>query len=187
MATCKKCKCDTKYCGCADKAITVSPPCGQDTLYCPAPEQCPETFSAGCVVYTGDTIIDLNIEKGERMDVIMQKLALWITNPNCIDGIDVCQAVVGLRSASISSSMIKIKWEPGYGAAAYTVEWKLASSLTWDYSSVALTPSPNPEYLLTGLAANSEYYIRVKNLCTAVAPNPAEVCYSVTISVTTLA
>lgn len=186
MATCKKCKCNDKYCGCSDKAVPVSPPCGQDTLYCPSPELCPELFATNCVLYSGDTIVDLGINKGERLDVIMQKLALWITNPTCIDDTGGCKSPVGVKSTYIASSLIKIKWEASLGAAYYTVEWKEAGGSTWTASS-AITPTTYPEYLIQSLVAETEYYIRVKSVCTAVPPNPAETCYSVTISVTTIA
>jgi len=71
-------------CGCDDVGLTTPPPCNTGTLDCPTPDPCPETFCAGCVVYCGDSIVDLGINKGDRMDVIIQMLALYQTNPGCI-------------------------------------------------------------------------------------------------------
>lgn len=71
-------------CGCGDTGLTTPPPCTTGTPACPTPDPCPETFCAGCVVYCGDGIIDLGINQGDRMDVIMQRLALFLTNPGCI-------------------------------------------------------------------------------------------------------
>jgi len=72
-------------CGCDDVGFTTpSAPCETGTLDCPTPDPCPETFCAGCVVYCGDSIIDVGINKGDRMDVIIQMLALYQTNPGCI-------------------------------------------------------------------------------------------------------
>ena len=54
----------SKPCGCSDQALTTQAPCETGTLACPTPDPCPETFRAGCVVYTGDTIVDLGLVKG---------------------------------------------------------------------------------------------------------------------------
>lgn len=182
MATCKKCKCEKKYCGCADKAIPVAAPCSQDTLSCPSPELCPETFSAGCVVYTGNSIIDLGINQGDRMDVILQRITLWLTNPACIDGTGDCMSPLGLRSTYISQTIAKIAWNASDNSAGYVVEYKLASDVSWSvYPSIS--PSISPEFTITGLASGEEYYIRVRSDCTPVPPNSGQSCYSVTISV----
>lgn len=71
-------------CGCDDVGLTTQAACATGTPECPSPDPCPETFCAGCVVYCGDTIVDVGINKGDRMDVIMQRLALFLTNPACI-------------------------------------------------------------------------------------------------------
>lgn len=71
-------------CGCNDVPLKTPPPCATGTPECPTPDPCPETFCAGCVVYCGDSIIDVGINKGDRMDVIIQQLALFLTNPGCI-------------------------------------------------------------------------------------------------------
>lgn len=184
MAICKKCKCNTKYCGCADKAILASPPCGQDTLYCPTPEPCAETFSTNCVVYTGDSIVNLDINKGDRMDDVIQKLVLALTG-GCI-ATGGCESPIGLKTTYISQTIVKIAWDLSNNSAQYNVEWKLSTSLAWTNVSAAITPSPTPEYTVTGLLPNTTYYLRVKSTCTAVPPNPAAVCYSVIISFTTL-
>lgn len=185
MAVCKSCKCDTKLCGCADKAIPVSPPCGQNTDYCPEPEPCAEVFPAACIVYTGDTIVDTNIFQGDRLDVILQKLTLWLTNPACIDNVGNCFSPLGLRSTFISQTIVKIAWEPGFGASQYYVQYKPASASSWTtFLPVASTVG---EYTITGLTANSEYYFRVYSSCPPLAPNPGQICNSVTLSITTLA
>jgi len=74
----------TVPCGCDDGSLKTPPPCNTGTPECPSPDLCPETFCAGCVVYCGDSIVDLGINQGDRMDVIMQRLALFLTNPGCI-------------------------------------------------------------------------------------------------------
>lgn len=71
-------------CGCGDQPFTTQPSCENGTPECPSPDKCPETFCAGCVVYCGDSIADLGIMQGDRMDKVIQLLTLAITNPGCI-------------------------------------------------------------------------------------------------------
>jgi len=72
-------------CGCDDVGLTTpSVPCTTGTPECPTPDPCPETFCAGCVVYCGDSILDVGITKGDRLDVILQRISLFLTNPGCI-------------------------------------------------------------------------------------------------------
>lgn len=185
MAVCKSCKCDSKLCGCADKAIPVSPPCGQDVDYCPEPEPCGELFPAACIVYTGDTIVDANIFQGDRMDMVIQKLVLWITNPSCIDTVGNCISPLGLKSTYISQTIIKLAWEPGTGASQYFVQYKLPSAPTWTtFVPVASTVG---QYTITGLTPDTEYYFRVYSSCPPVPPSGGQICNSVTLSIRTLA
>lgn len=79
----KKCN-HSVPCGCGDEGLTTPTSCATGTPECPSPDPCPETFCAGCVVYCGDSIVDVGINQGDRMDVIMQRLALFLTNPGCI-------------------------------------------------------------------------------------------------------
>lgn len=185
MATCKNCKCDIKKCGCADKAIPVAAPCGQGTVYCPNPEPCAETFSTDCIVYTGDSIIDFDIQKGDRVSAIIQKLVLAITSPGCIDGTG-CQAPIALQTTEIGTTYMKISWLPVDNAFNYTVYWKTPAAGGWTSSVPPVTPSANPEYTILGLTSGQEYYIKVMVQCVAVAPNPPGYCTSVTISATTI-
>jgi len=71
-------------CGCDDVGLTTPTACTTGTPECPTPDPCPETFCAGCVVYCGDSILDVGIDKGDRLDVIIQMMTLLFTNPNCI-------------------------------------------------------------------------------------------------------
>ena len=78
-----KCK-HTVPCGCNDVGLTTQTSCEQGTINCPTPDMCSETFCAGCVVYCGDSILDLNITQGDRMDKIIQMLVKALTDPGCI-------------------------------------------------------------------------------------------------------
>jgi len=181
MANCNSnCKCKSTPCSCADKAIPVAPPCDQGTVDCPDAEPCGEVFAAECIVYTGDTIVDVDIQKYDRLDSIIQRLVLMITNPACISPLTTCQSVVDLESSYIGPSIIKVKWLASPTATSYRVEYSVAGSGTW-FSLPAILPTQPLIGSIGGLATETEYYIRVISLC------PASVeCTSVTISVTTL-
>jgi hypothetical protein len=72
--------CKTKKCGCLDTGLTTPTPCVHDTIECPNPDPCSETFSDCCVVHDGDGIADLNIQTGDRLCDILQKISLAISN-----------------------------------------------------------------------------------------------------------
>jgi len=251
-------------CGCGDTGLTTPPPCGTGTNECPTPDLCPETFCAGCVVYCGDSIVDVGINQGDRMDVIMQRLALFLTNPGCITpvftgaitvltittagsgytpsvvtlnvpllggtgsgaiadvttngsgqitlievtnpgsgylendvlipdqalvgipslaaaltvSIKPCRSILGLHSTSITSSTIKLAWLANDTAVSYQVEYKLATATSW-LLNPAVAPNANPVDTIGGLLANTDYYVRVNNICQGGA------CYSVTILIKT--
>jgi hypothetical protein len=145
------------------------------------PDPCPETFSDECIVHTGDTIVDLNIKKGDRWDDILQKLTLLLTgNSACILPSAVCQSPVGLASTAITTSTIKLQWLPTPNATNYVVEFKTAAALSWSVNPTVLQ-SAYPADTIGSLLANTEYYIRVRAVCGI---NPIT-CPSVTISVKT--
>ncbi len=167
-------------CGCGDQGLTTGPSCAQDLPACPMPDPCPETFSDECIVHTGDTIVDLDIKKGDRWDDILQKMVLLLTNSACILPGALCQSPVGVQTIAITSSTIKVGWLPTPNATSYQVEYKTPAALTW----TPYTPVPQalyPQDTIGGLASGTEYYIRVRAICGI---NPTT-CPSVTISVKT--
>jgi len=251
-------------CGCDDVGLTTQAACNTGTPECPSPDPCPETFCAGCVVYCGDGIVDIGINKGDRMDVIMQRLALFLTNQGCIApvftgaittvsittagagytpsitlpgvslvggsgvgavatvvtgvsgeviGITItnagtgylegdillpdtgtlgvptlaaaltvsiapCRSVLGVHSTSITANTISLAWLADQSSVSYQVEYKLATAASW-LLNPAVSPATNPIDTIGGLTPNSDYYVRVNNICSGGA------CYSVTILVRT--
>lgn len=171
MAVCKTCKCEPKDCGCADKAIPAAPPCGQGTADCPEPEPCAETFSAECIVWTGDDLPQYGIQKGDRLDDIIQRIALWQLTPGCINPYDSqfpndppnnCVSVTGLHSTIISASQVKLVWTPSPTAVTYTVLYKKPSDISW----TAVTPNVTSNYFtVLNLDDLTTYYFKVKTNC----------------------
>jgi len=254
----------TVPCGCDDVGLTTNPPCASGTPECPTPDLCPETFCAGCVVYCGDSILDLGINQGDRMDKVLQILTLAATDPGCIiptftgaitslvvtnigagytvatsfpgtpllggSGIGAigtvvttasgeimsvvvttpgtgyqegdllypdplvvgvpsiaavftisiveCKSVVGLHSTSIGSTTIDLAWFADASATSYVVEYKLSTATSWTLMA-ALTPVANPTETIGGLTPDTDYHIRINNICSGGS------CYSVTIIVKT--
>jgi hypothetical protein len=79
--SCKKCASGSKVCGCKDSAYTTP----VATTCLPAcPPRCSEYMSAACIVLS-DGINDLGIHPGETLDSILQRIAMILTNPLCVE------------------------------------------------------------------------------------------------------
>ncbi len=79
--SCKKCASGSKVCGCKDTAYTTP----VVTTCLPAcPPRCSEYMSAACIVLS-DGINDLGIQPGETLDSILQRIAMILTNPLCVE------------------------------------------------------------------------------------------------------
>jgi len=171
MSTCK-----TKPCGCLDVGLTTPTPCEHDTVSCPDPDPCPETFSDDCVVHTGDPIVELGINTGDRLSNILQLIALWYTNPSCVQPGVACSSPLGLHSIAITTTTVKVGWNPTTTATAYEVEYREINTLSWTVNPQVTTTVDT----IGGLLPNASYYIRVKPVCAL-----PSLCYSVTILVKT--
>jgi hypothetical protein len=80
--SCHKCK-KTK-CGCADQPLFVPPTFSNDPTVCPEDsEKCTELFLAECVCWPGPDICELDIKTGDRIDEIMRKLILTMSQVSC--------------------------------------------------------------------------------------------------------
>lgn len=176
MSNCKH----TSPCGCADKGLTTNPPCAVNTPECPNPDPCSETFSDECILHSGDTIVDLDIKKGDRLSDILQKMTLLLTNSACILPGAVCQSPVGFGSTAIYTSSVKLAWDATPNATSYQVEYKTVAALTWTLNT-PVAQSTFPTDTIGGLLPNTEYHIRVRAIC-GIEPTT---CPSVTILVKT--
>jgi hypothetical protein len=79
--SCKKCASGSKTCGCKDTAYTTP----IVTTCLPAcPPRCSEYMSAACIVLS-DGINDLGIAPGQSLESILQRIALILTNPMCVE------------------------------------------------------------------------------------------------------
>jgi len=77
-------KCRKTKCGCGDKPLSMPANFSNDPTVCPPDaEPCTEVFLAGCVCWPGPDICELDIKEGDRMDEVLRKLILTITQISC--------------------------------------------------------------------------------------------------------
>lgn len=167
-----------KKCGCKDTPFTTQYLCGNNTQSCTTPEPCPETFSSDCIIYMGDSIVDLNINKGDRFTQIIQKLALFAIMPDCFETGTGCVSVTNLHSASITTTTVALEWTLQGTPDNVQLEYKKATEVIWTQS--ALLANTTTGLTLSNLDTDTLYHIRVGSICSA------ETCYSLTIEIQTL-
>jgi hypothetical protein len=154
----------------------MNPACTQVYPSCDNPETCPEVFSAECVRYLGDDILDVDIRKGMSVTEIIQKLILRITNPGCSSLGSPCLSVIGFGSTEIGTSYVKLSWGAVTSSTYYVIQYKLPEDPVW--TSLSQTSLTNG--IVMGLSANTMYYFRVVSLC-----DDELSCNSLTLKITT--
>lgn len=167
--------CKTKNCGCTDVGLITPSPCPCDVITCATPDICPETFSDSCIVHTGDTIVDLNILKGDRLAAILQKMVIALTQPLCVAG-TACASALNFKSTAIGTTTASFSWDTVTGATEYTLEYRKTTDILWTANPNVITNLDS----VTGLTAATNYYVRVNTVC-----GITNDCYSVTILITT--
>lgn len=170
----KNCGC-SKPCGCGDNVLTTAPTQNCPAVGCANPNKCAETYGSDCVLYTGDTIANLNIYKGQPLTEILQKLTLLIVNPGCAYPTSTCQSVLNLVTTAITNATVNLYWNVSGTAASYQIEYRKTTVPSW---TLLPTTTLNTG-AIGGLSPNTNYYIRVNALCTTGS------CYSVTLEIKT--
>lgn len=185
MATCYNCnKCKSAPCGCEDKGLTTPPACAQNTVDCPNPEPCAETFSDCCIIHNNDSyvyITDANdltfsVLEGERLCDTLQKLIATIYGSCDFD----LPYIYGLKSTVVTSSTINVVWTPITSVDYYTVYYSTVATISWSNSG-PINPSTSPTHTITGLTPNTPYYVYVTYTI-----GGKESCRSVSLIITTL-
>lgn len=183
---CNKCN-PNKPCGCADSALHA--PCSY-TDCSVGNERCEDVQCAECVSYCGTSFqIDsqnglFKIEQGERLDMILQKLALMMVNGfGTCNAEDVHHAPYNVYATNITNTTVSIVWNGEstlttgisvyYDTVVAPSGWTLANSTP--VAPTVLT------YQLTGLTPSTQYKIKL------VSSDGSGTCESVEILITTLA
>lgn len=183
---CTKCN-PNKPCGCSDSPLNT--PCSY-TDCSVGSERCAEATSAECVVYSstsfevGDVGQLLKIDTGERLDSIIQKLALMVAQ-----GIGACtsddlhHAPYNLYATQITSTGFTVVWNGEStlttGISVYYED--VNSGLGWVLANLTPVAPTVLKYTVTDLAPDTEY--RVKLVST---DSLTDVCESVKLTLKTL-
>lgn len=168
----KDCGCkDT--CGCKSDILSLRPICSSPE--CADPEKCSEIFSTDCIVYTGDTILDLGIPKGTRLSDVLQILMNHAVNPGCASPNSPCMSVVGFHSVNITQTTAKFAWAALIGTLTYQVQYRPVTSNVWLFNPATAVSFDT----IGGLLPNTQYYVKVNTLC------GLNSCFSLTLLITT--
>lgn len=115
--TCTTCGC--KKCGCADNALTTSPPC-PTPAGCPDPIACSEIFDAQCVMYSGTAIecidqivVDTNTNLADAFNQVIAFFCEFITEPDLGSVVEVCDTNDYITIESVTN--------PTTGVTTYTL------------------------------------------------------------------
>ena len=173
--------CNKSRCGCGDVPYNMPNSFSNDPSVCPPnSETCAEVFSMACICYQGDDIVEYDIKKGDRLDEVLQKLLLGLTQSGCatFDDDTTCQSPINLMIANLTNTSFDISWDTVPSAVTYSVEFKEAISATWLLNPAVTAPTIADQVI--GLTPETVYDIRVNAICAA------GNCYSLTIRILTL-
>lgn len=144
---------------------------------CVDSEPCEELFPLGCIKLDGDPIVEGNIQKGDRLRTIVEKLIIGqVSGLACISPTLKC--VTNLRSTVVAANAVTIAWSVPADNTSLTVMYKTEAATQW--TSVASNGLTSKE--ITGLSSNTKYHFKVASTASG-----STNCTSVTIAVTTKA
>tara|TARA_R100001440_G_scaffold34208_1_gene53169 strand:- start:6783 stop:7325 length:543 start_codon:yes stop_codon:yes gene_type:complete len=153
--------CSNLACGCADTSQTM--PCTYTDCRKDGAESCDEVTCAACVSYCADTFeaslgsTILQVAKGERLDRILQRMVLFMTNATCV-----ATAPQLVSLGTITSNSIVVEWSGVPNGATVDVQFKLPTSQGWTTAATGLGTSVTA-HTVTNLAAQNVYQFRVVN------------------------
>lgn len=184
--SCNCSSCDSNPCGCKDHALTT--PCGY-TQCGVGNERCDDVQCAECVSYCGTSFqVEsssglFKVESGERLDQIIQRMALMIVNGfGSCNASNVHHAPYNLYAQNISSTSLSVVWN---GISSLSTSFDVyfdtvISPSGWVQLNILPIAIATSDFQITGLAPSTEYKIKV------VSSFGSLTCDSVEILVTTL-
>ena len=177
---CSNSKCCNNNCNeCSDSALTIPTNFSTDPVECPTPESCTEVFNMECICYNGPDIVELDIQAGQRLNVVLNKLIMYMTNPGCATFADdaTCQGVINIITSDITTTTFNLTWNAAPAAVSYVIEYKETGAAIWTTTTPIVAPTVTA--MVTGLAADTTYDVRIQTVCAA------SDCYSLTIRLKT--
>jgi|TARA_R110000868_G_scaffold25326_5_gene98764 hypothetical protein len=182
---CTKC---SSQCGCADTALTNACTYTDCSV---GSERCDDIQCAECVSYCGtsfqigDAAARITITKGERLDSIIQKYAMILSN-----GLGVCTSsdlqhdpynvYAGVITSSTASVLWDGVWSSSTGFNIYIdtqispTGWVLANNTT----PPAVIASTIRNFTITNLTASTAYKVKVVDNGNSAACKPLEILFS---------
>jgi len=164
--SCKKCK--SSPCACADHGLVT--PCSYDDCVQPS-ESCEEVLCAECVAYCGPTFqvtnpadptdILFNIYTGDRLEEILQRIALYMVDPACADP-DEHHSVWHVQVTNVTNDGVKVSWSGiAPQSAGLNVSWSQTSGV-WVIANTSgpLTTS-DTSLTITDLDPSTVYLFKV--------------------------
>lgn len=172
------CNCKKTNCGCVEPTLT-SPV----TTVCNNTEPCEEITGFECVKYNGNDIYSLGINNGDRLDVVIKKLALYLTDPLCYNTAASCQSIKDFSVVDIASTTASVFWSyPPAPAAVSSVKLEYSTDPTFATSTIVSLTSTYTSYNIINLTANTTYYVR---FVSSTVSSP-DCCESIVLSFKTL-
>ena len=178
---CSKC---SGGCGCADTALTN--PCTY-TDCSVGSERCDDIQCAECVSYCGTSFqigapgTLLQITKGERLDSIIQKFAMILSN-----GLGVCTSndlqhdPFNVYAGTITSGTASILWNGTWsGSTGVNIYYNTQIAPgAWVLANPAPIVTTIFDYTITNLLANTAYKVKVVNVGNSPSCKPIEILFS---------
>ena len=184
---CNTCNKISSKCSCPNNSLTT--PCSY-TDCSTGSERCSEVTCTECVSYCGTTFEIgstgqvIRVETGERLDAIIQKLALMVSQGvGACTANDIHHAPYNVYVENITSTTANIVWG---GTSSLTdhfdVYLSAVTPVSWVQQNTADIPSTTLTFGVTGLAAATSYRLKVTSTDTG-----AATCDSVEVIITTAA
>ena len=155
-------KCSNVHCGCADTSVPM--PCVyNDCIRGKDAEQCEDIQCAACVSYCSNTFSTpvgneiFTISTGERLDRILQRIALFMSNPSCIT---TAPQLVYIETTTNNS--VTVGWSGVPNGATVSVEYRVPGAAGYQTAVTGLNTSVT-QHEITNLLSNQVYEIRIVN------------------------
>lgn len=160
-------------CGCEDVPMTTNNnPCTTNDCI---GDKCVETYCQQCISYCQDDMEfivgneELSIKRGERLDVVLQKMMVFFSNPACAKS-----TAYGLKSHKIDCTSLTLTWE-GDDSLSYSI---VVENMDLGGSVTTSVPQGLYQYDLTNLTPDTNYRLSIITDSTT--------CESVRINIKTL-
>ena len=180
---CNCTKCSSK-CSCADTALTN--PCTY-TDCSVGSERCDDVQSASCVSYTGtsfqigDASARIVITSGERLDSIIQKYAMILSNGlGACTSSDLQHDPYNVYAGTITKSTVEVLWN-GVWSSSTGVNIYLDTQIApggWVLQNTSPIATTIFNLKLTNLTASTAYKVKVVDAGNSAACKPIEILFA---------